>query len=165
MPHQMKAGVVCQKKQRETAALGLKDCKEWVLLLEVIINFALPLRVSSSEDYGVQRAYVQCSPGKLSAHFSCFRASAALHEALRDPRAWVQAAHSNHSHWTCLKWGHSKVPPPDSVPHHTYSGRATKGWDQLITMTISCKGWCKPSHLLTHLACRSRACHQQCAYI
>lgn len=56
MPHQMKASVVCQKNQRETVAPSLRDCMEWVLLLEVIITFALPCVFPPVKIHGVRWA-------------------------------------------------------------------------------------------------------------
>lgn len=66
MPHQMKAGVVCWKNQREIVAPSLKGHTEWVLVLEVIINFGLSLHVSFSED-------PWCAESRLSAALESFQ--------------------------------------------------------------------------------------------
>lgn len=116
MPHQMKAGVVCWKNQWETVAPSHKGHTEWVLILEVIINFALPSYFLQWRSM-VCREQAQCRPRKLSARSSCFGHCAALCRALHNVRAWLQQIDLNSKHWTCLKWSQScpswlLFPPP-----------------------------------------------------
>lgn len=164
MPHQMKAGVVCWKNQWETVAPSHKGHIEWVLILEVIINFAL-LAYFLQWRSMVCREQAQCCPRKLSARSSCFGHCAALCRALHNVRAWLQQIDLNSKHWTCLKWSQSCPSWLLSPFPPTYSGKGAKGQGQLMAVSVPHEGWCEPSHLLPicSLVCRSRASCQLCA--
>lgn len=163
MPPQMKAGVVCWKNQRETAALSLKGHTEWVLVLEVIINFALSLRISFSED-------PWCAECRLSAVLESFQLiPAAL--GIVPPCTTLHNIEGlgSTNRFEPFRLHLSEVVSEllllTPVPAHTYSGKGAKGQGQLMAMSVPHKGWCEPSPLLPipSLVFRSRASLQLCA--